>query len=351
MKRFLCLALLILLALNACASPRTNYQKYQTSFIDLFDTVIIVIGYTENQAEFDEFAAIIYDRMQALHCLYDIYHEYEGINNLYTVNKNAGIAPVAVEPEIIDMLRLAVEWHDLSGGVVNIALGPVLRIWSAYRLEGKELPPMDELKSAAQMTDIAALIIDEDAGTVFLSQPGMSLDVGSIAKAYATDLAVKEAVDAGMQSILISAGGNIVSHGKPLDGMRDVWSIGIQNPDLDENNLNDIIDTVFLTDSSVSCSGGYWRYYMVEEQLYHHIINPDTLMPANRYKQVAVIHEKSGIADLLSTALFIMPHPEGAKLAEKCGAEVLWIATDGSWQATDGYAAMSKTLNNKKGGF
>ncbi|MDR0325892.1 MAG: FAD:protein FMN transferase [Oscillospiraceae bacterium] len=336
---------------SCAASPAEDgeprYQKYQTSFIELFDTTVTVIGYTESQAEFDRFADIVYDRMERLHRLYDIYHEYDGLNNLYTVNKNAGIVPVAVDKDIIDMLLLAREGYELSGGVVNIALGPVLRIWSEYRSAGMadeanaSLPAMDALQKAALDIDIGDLDIDEAAGTVFFKKSGMSLDVGSVAKAYATQLAVRAAADAGMRSLLVNSGGNIVSHGRPLDGARDRWSIGVVNPDLPESQ--DFADIVYIIDQTVSCSGGYQRFYTVNGQTYHHIIDPATLMPANRFKQVAVIHENAGLADLLSTALFIMPYEEGAALAEMLGAEALWIDMDGVWRSTDGYANISQS--------
>ena len=321
----------------------SGQQKFTMVFDELFNTVTIVIAYAESQDEFDYFAALIYDRMEELHRLYDIYHEYEGVNNLYTINQNAGLAPVQVEKEIIDMLLLSRFGYELTDGVVNIALGPVLRIWSDYRAEGSELPTPEMLEKAAQITEMDELIIDEVTGTVFLRKLGMSLDVGSVAKAYATQLAVKEAVAAGLSSVLVSAGGNIISFGKPLDGVRERWSIGIKDPDYRKSD--DIIDTVFLADLTVSCSGGYERYYLVDGQSYHHIIDPVTLMPANRYKQVTVIHENAALADILSTALFIIPFEEGARLAESVNAEVLWIDMDGRWQATAGYREMSKELS------
>ncbi|MDR0292575.1 MAG: FAD:protein FMN transferase [Oscillospiraceae bacterium] len=357
--RFLCLALLFA-GLTGCAGVSggelpdgagTGYHRYSTGFTDLFDTVTLIIGYAGSQDEFDRYAAVIYERMGALHRLFDIYHEYGGLNNLRTVNDNAGIAPVAVDGELIDLLLLAREGYELSGGAVNPALGPVLRIWHGYRQEGiadeenAALPPMDELRKAAKYTDMDDVVIDKTTGTVFLKKAGMSLDVGAVAKAYAAGLAAQAAVEAGMRSVLISAGGNIVSLGKPLDGSRDRWSIGIQDPDTAADGFQNTVDTVFIAGTAISCSGGYQRFYTVDGQAYHHIIDPDTLMPAVRYKQVTVIHQNPGLADILSTALFILPVEEGLALAEKCGADALWIDSEGLWRATDGYIEISQTLS------
>ena len=325
--------------------PGCGYQKYQAEIYGLFGTDTVVIGYEKSQDSFDRYAEIIRKRMDELHKLYDIYNEYGGVNNLRTVNQNAGIAPVSVDGCIIDLLLLAREAYDLTGGAVNVAMGSVLRIWHDYREAGESLPPMDVLRAAALHTDIEDLIIDAENGTVFLRDPGMSLDVGAVAKAYAAALAVQAARDAGMTSVLLNAGGNIIASGKPLDGARERWGIGIQDPEPGPDGVRDIMDTVFFSDLTVSCSGGYQRNYTVDGKEYHHIIDPGTLMPANRYKQVSVIHKDAGLADLLSTALFIMPYDDGAALAEETGAEALWVGLDGEWRYTDGYKAISSKLS------
>ena len=324
------LLIILLVCISSCSA---QYQRFQTEFSGPFDTATLVIGYAKSAAEFSRYAEIIYDRMEELHTLFDIYNAYDGLNNLYTVNANAGISPVEVDREIIDMLLAAREGYELSGGVVNVAMGAVLRIWHEYRMEGladpesAKLPSYDKLREAAEMIDMEDLIIDEALSTVFLQKAGMSLDVGSVAKGYAAGLAIQAAKEAGLTSALLNTGGHIITVGKPLDGARDTWSIGIQSPELDAN-AGEIIDTVFFNDLILSVSGGYQRFYVVDGVAYNHIIDPETLMPASRYKQVAVIHENSALTDMLSTALFIMANEEGVELAEKYGADVLWVGLD-----------------------
>lgn len=343
------LAVAVLLGLGGCKS---RYDKYQADFIGLFDTATVIVGYADSQSEFDRYANIIHDRLEELHRLYDIYNAYDGINNLYTVNENAGIAPVEVSRDVIDMLLTAREGYDASNGILNIAMGPVLRIWHDYRTAGianeeaAELPPMDVLREAVALTDINDVIINETKNTVFLTKPGMSLDVGAIAKGYAAEQAAQAARDAGATSILMNVGGNITAIGKPLDNVRARWGVGVQDPDLGVNGTQNILDTVYFCDKTMSCSGDYQRYYVVDGQSYNHIIDPATLMPASLYKQVAVIHEDAGIADIISTTLFILPQEEGAAFAKKMNAEALWMYQDGSRKATDGYVRISKTLGN-----
>ncbi|MDR1687900.1 MAG: FAD:protein FMN transferase [Clostridiales bacterium] len=335
------------LSLGGCSD---KYQKFRFEFSDTFDTDTFVVGYAKNEAEFNKYAEIIYSKMKELHRQYDIYNEYDGINNLCTVNKNAGISPVKVEREITDLLLLTKEAYSLTDKAVNAAMGSVLTIWKSHRDYGllnpndASVPEIETLREAAKNTNIEDIIIDEANSTVFISNAETSLDVGAIAKAYAADKAALAAKEAGMVSAIISAGGSVTAVGLPLDGARSSWSIGVQDPDLGVGNVQNIIDTVYFNDATVSCSGGYQRFYTVGGQTYNHIINPETLMPSDKYKQVAVIHKQAYLADVLSTALFILPYEEGAELARKHGASVLWIDSENVWKYNDGYKAVSKTL-------
>ena len=340
MRKKLCLlpAAILIFSLTACGA---RVQKFETVFTGLFDTVTTLTAYAESREDFDRYAGIVHTRLKELHELFDIYNAYEGVNNLYTVNENAGVAPVIVGWEIIDMLVLARVGYDLSGGAFNVALGPVLRIWHEYRTEGTALPPMDALREAAGLTDMDDVIIDRESSTVFLRKPGMSLDVGAVAKAYAADRAVWDVRTAGLPAGILDAGGNIITIGTPPDRGRELWNIGIQNPGPDADDTQTLLDTVRVGQTSVSSSGGYQRFYTVDGAAYHHIIDPETLMPAGRFKQVTVIHPNAATADILSTALFILPYWEGYAMAETFGAEVLWADMNDTRHMTQGYAAAS----------
>lgn len=346
--RLKCLFMTILLVLlSGCSSEK--YNKYEATFTDVFDTYVILLGYAKTEDEFDKYSQIIYDKLQELHKEYDIYNSYEGINNLKTINDNAGIQSVEVSSNIIDMLLLGRDAYEKTDSVVNIAMGSVLSIWHDYRTEGIDypehasLPPMEELVEAKKLTDIDDLVIDKENSTVYLAKAGMSLDVGAIAKGYAAHLAIAEAKEAGMTSMLADIGGNICSIGKPMDG-RDRWGVGIQDPELSIADNRNIKDTIFINDGAVVTSGSYQRYYMVDGISYNHIIDPETLMPADRYSAVSIFTQDSKYADILSTAVFIMSVEDGTKLLENFNAECLWIMHDGSMQATDGYKNISKTM-------
>jgi len=327
------------------------YQKYSYTFLDTFDTVTQVVGYTETEEEFNGYTEKIHERMLELHKLYDKYNDYDGINNIKTINDNAGVKPVKVDKDIIDLILFSKKMHEDVGSQTNIAMGSVLEIWQTYRDRAEADPadakiaPMEDLLAASEHMDMNKVIVDVEAGTVYLNDPLMSLDVGAVAKGYATEVVVQEIMEEGFTSGIISAGGNIRAFGKPMDGTRNKWGVGIQNPDsVIGNSEESIIETVFLTDASVVTSGDYQRFYMVGDKVMHHLIDPETLMPGDYFRAVSVITQDSGKADFLSTTVFLLPYEEGKALVESLdGVEALWIFKDGTIKTTDGMKEIMKS--------
>ena len=191
MKRFLCGALLLCLLLSGCAGQGGPEQKqYNATFLTLFDTVTTVVGRAEDADIFREKAQQIHDALLEYHQLFDVYNDYEGIPNLKTVNDNAGIAPVKVDSRIIELLKDCKAYHEATSGKVNPAMGSVLQLWHIARNDGindpanASLPDPEALKTAAEHMDFGAVVLDEAASTVYISDPGVQLDVGAVAKGW-----------------------------------------------------------------------------------------------------------------------------------------------------------------------
>lgn len=340
MKRFVSLLVLMALLLGGCASlGKPEKTQYNATFLTLFDTVTTVVGHAESEEAFTQTAQRIHDDLEVYHRLFDIYHDYEGINNLKTVNDQAGIAPVKVDRAIIDLLTDCREFYDLTDGRVNVAMGSILSLWHEARNRGisdpahAALPNMAELESAAEHIRLEQIVIDEAASTVYIPDPEMSLDVGAVAKGWATQRAAEKA-PAGM---LISVGGNVCATG-PKDESGTPWVVGVNNPD-----GGDYLHTIYVTGGSVVTSGDYQRCYMVDGRLYHHIIDPDTRMPAAYWRSVTILCDDSGLADALSTALFLLPLEEGQRLLEKTGAEAMWVDAGGNQYYSPGFEATIRT--------
>ena len=340
MKRIFALILLCALLSGCTPAPQAEQTQYTATFLTLFDTVTTIIGKADNEEAFKETTQAIHDDLLRYHELFDIYNDYDGVNNIKTINDNAGIVPVEVDKAIIDLLTDCKQYYELSGGRVNVMMGSVLHLWHVARNDGiqdpanAKLPDPEALAEAAKHISLDALVIDEEASTVYITDPAASLDVGAVAKGWATQRAAENA-PAGM---LLSVGGNVCATGpKKADGTP--WVIGIQNPDVPDENIH----TIFVSEGSVVTSGDYQRAYWVDGNAYHHIIDPETLMPAAYWRSVSIVCNDSGLADALSTALFLMDKASGESLVKASGAEAFWIAADGTEFMTDGFKETLRT--------
>ena len=334
MKKRIFALLLVGLLLTGCTIPGLNTpHRYTATFLDVFDTVTTIVGFADSEEIFTQQAQAIHDELLRYHQLFDIYNEYEGIANIKTVNDAAGGEAVKVESEIIELLKSCKEYYMLTGGKVNAAMGSVLLLWHEARSDAYDdpanayLPDQAKLEEAAEHTDFDDVILDEENSTVRIADPSLRLDVGAIAKGWATQR-VAEKAPAGM---LISVGGNVCATG-PKNG-DSPWVVGIQNPD-----GGDYLHTVYVETGCVVTSGDYQRTFPVDGKFYHHIIDPDTLYPSEYFRSVTVVCADSGLADALSTALFVLPLEEGMALAKQCGVEAMWMHTDGTLSYTPGFA-------------
>lgn len=342
MKKFTIRILTILLAVSllaGCAPQKQEAKQYQATFLTLFDTVTTILGRDESEEAFQAKAQAVHDELLEYHQLFDIYHDYEGMNNLKTVNDNAGIQPVAVDGRIIELLKDCQKYYDLTEQRVNVAMGSVLSLWHDTRTEGMDdpaharLPEEAALQQASSHMSMDNLVIDEAAGTVFITDPEASLDVGSVAKGWSVEKVAANAP----AGLLISVGGNVRATG-PKDADGTPWVIGIQNPDGDN-----FLHTIFVSGGSVVTSGDYQRTYVVDGVSYHHIIDPDTLFPSRLWRSVTIVCPDSGLADALSTALFLLPREEGQKILDSCHAMAMWVAPDGEIFCSPGFEELIRT--------
>ena len=338
MKRKFCrsltAALLCVLMLapsfSSCAAPRSFTH---TSF-DYFDTVTVITGYGMSKSDFDSTSERITDMLEEYHRLFDIYNFYDGINNLASLNSlENGIHPtLTVDVRIMELLELCLDLYTKTDGALNVAMGGVLSIWHKYREEGKEIPPRELLEKAALHTDINSIIINKDGGTVHISDPSVTLDVGAVAKGFVAE-AIADTLEAeGLTGYMLNLGGNIHTVGAKRENTP--WVVGIEDP----NKESAPIVTVNLDNGSLVTSGSYQRYYEVDGQKLHHIIDPSTLHPADRYLSVSVLTEDSALADGLSTALFCTDLESGLALVNAWdGVEAMWIDNDGDITYSAGF--------------
>lgn len=329
------------LTLSGCtvAGQKTATMSDLYSNISLdagFDTVFYYQEYNADtdaaKAHFDTAVSLFSHYNQ----LFDIYNDYDGINNIKTINDHAGVAPVKVDGDIIELLQEAQKFYELSEHEFDITIGSLLQVWHTYREEGMSLneqgqkgkvPSVEELQQAAVHKGWDKVEIDQDSSTVYISDPDVSLDVGGIAKGFAVEKiaeALEKEKDIG--TVTINAGGNNRTINSKPDGSS--WNVRIQNPDGGSKMV------IVSADGSTSfvTSGDYERFYVAEDgKSYHHIIDPNTLFPADRYRSVSVITKDSGAADCLTTSLFTLSIDDGMKLLSEYekesgnSADAIWI--------------------------
>lgn len=335
------LVLSLALLLCGCILPEKEPPKkqYQATFLTLFDTVTFISGLAESEEAFQQEAQQVHDQLLVYHQLFDIYNDYDGLSNLKTVNDNAGVAPVVVDEIIIRFLTDCKAYYELTGHTVNVAMGSVLSLWHEARTEGLNdpasaaLPDRQALEEASLHTGWENVIIDADASTVYLSDPLLRLDVGAAAKGWSAQQVAQSAP----RGLLISVGGNVCATG-PKDASGTPWVVGITDPD-----GGDYLHTLSITDLAVVTSGDYQRYYVVDGKAYHHIIDPETLMPAHRWRSVTVACRDSGLADALSTALFLLPLEDGQALLDQWSAEAMWLDAQGNRYYSPGFRELIRT--------
>ena len=328
------LAILIAATVIAIVMQKES-EKMQEVRYGYFDTVTVLTDYRgEGEDKFRLFCDAVDEDLAFYHKLFNIYDTYDGITNIAVLNERAGEGPTKVSEELFDFLKYCKDIYSLTDGEVNICMGAVLRIWHDARENALNdpitaaIPSPELLSSGSEHCNIDDLILDGENMTVELRDPEMSLDVGAIAKGYAVERIAERLVRLGISGVTLDVGGNLRLVGEKPSG--DGWLTGIENPD--KTSHETYIQSFTASDTSVVTSGDYQRYFIVEGKKYHHIIDKDTLRPAEHFASVSVVCFDSGLADALSTALFCMSYEDGLSLLRGISEieRVVWVSSDGT---------------------
>ena len=344
----LCTLLGCLMGHGVCAEEA--YEKYSMTFFNTFDTVITIIGFSREEAVFQRVTQEAQGQFERLHKVFDAYNAYDGVKNLHFLNGQAATGTAEVEPELMNLLMYCKERQPLTQGTMNVALGAVLRLWHDFREqveldpEHASLPELEALQAAAQHIDFDMVVLSPETNTVTFLDPEIRIDLGSVAKGYAAGLVGQWMLKSEMPSFILNAGGNVVAGDPPRDG-RLRWGVSVQDPDgFTVDPTSDNMEILYLSNCAVVTSGDYQRYIMVDGVRYHHIILPDTLFPSHFMRAVTIVAEDSGWADILSTAVFLMPYEEGRAFVDALeGVEALWVLNDRTVEMTDGMRGMARS--------
>jgi thiamine biosynthesis lipoprotein len=293
----------------------------------LMDTLVSIKVYGRDGEKLRKAVAEAYAEMERIADLTNRFPakgtaEYAA-SDVCRINDMAGIRPVTVDSDVFAMLELSRTWRRRTGGAFDVTIGPVMDLWG-FGGKHPHVPKHDELMARLALIGSDRLLLKRKERTVFLEKAGMGLDLGAMAKGYATEKAVRVLKRNGIEKAIIDAGGTIRVLGKNAEGA--AWRIGIKNP----ASSGGILAVLALEDSAAATSAGYYRYFDSGRKRYHHIINPATGYPAMENASVSVVAKDAGMADILSTALFVLTPEKALEMVKKLdGVEVFLVTADG----------------------
>ncbi len=244
-------------------------------------------------------------------------------SDIIRLNDAAGQQPVQVSREVFEILQLAVEAGDRTGGKFDVTFGALSGLWRFdAQNEDTRIPDGRTIDQRLPLVDYRQVELDRQQGTAYLKKAGMSAHLGGIGKGYAVDRVSQMLRRAGFRDFLVQFGGDLF-----VSGLKEgvPWNLGIRDPRGPEDR---IFASVALTDATFSTSGDYERYFMANGRRYHHIIDPDLGQPARGARSVTIVARDATTADTLSTGVFVMGPDAGMALVERHPDVEAVIVTD-----------------------
>ena len=255
-------------------------------------------------AAFDEVFAE-FDRLEAL---LSIWRDGSDVQRL---NAAAGMHPVTVSPETLDVLAMARQVGDWTEGKFDVTFAALADLWKFDHDQDNTIPSPDAIRQRLPLIDYRRVEFDIHAKTAFITQKGTRVHFGGIGKGYAVDRAVAVLRRRGLHDFMVQAGGDMYVAGNRGDRM---WRLGIQDP---RGPADSIFASLELSDATFSTSGDYERFFIKDKRRFHHIIDPDLGEPASGCRSVTIVSDRAIVADGLSTGVFVLGPARGMALIEQ----------------------------------
>ena len=225
-------------------------------------------------------------------------------SELTAINNSSGIAPVNVHPDLFELTQLG-KMHSLTHpGNLNIAIGPLVQSWR-IGFDDANVPNSKKIQKALALSNPNNIILNPDTKSIFLSQKGMKIDLGALAKGYIADKVMDYLKSEKVTSAMINLGGNVLVYGDNPKQENGIWRIGIQNPKTTRGNNIGILS---LKNKSVVTSGIYERHLRVGRKDYHHIFDRKTGYPIETdMASLTIVSDLSVDCEIWTTKLFGLP--------------------------------------------
>lgn len=216
------------------------------------------------------------------------------------INQYAGIKPVKVDPEMIQLIQRAVKISDITQGAFDITYGSVDKSLWNFDTNMTSLPDAETALQSVSLIDYQNVIIDVPQSTVMLKHEGMRIGFGGIGKGYAADRAKQVLQNLGIKSGIVNAAGDLVTWGSQADDKN--WTIGIADPDQSDRPFSALI----ISNMAIATSGNYEKYATINGKRYSHTIDPKTGLPVTGIKSVSILCPSAELADALATPVIVM---------------------------------------------
>jgi thiamine biosynthesis lipoprotein len=299
-----------LLLLPACGrqEPPPAAHLVERSHISM-GTEIALTAWTAEDVRADAAFAAVFGEFDRLDALMSVWKDGSDVLRL---NAAAGDRPVPISAETQEVLRVAREISDRTGGRFDVTFAALSGLWK-FDDQDKDgsVPDRREIQKRLPLVNYRDLEVDDGAGTAFLRRKGMRVNLGGIAKGYAVDRSVDILRRSGVRNFMIQAGGDMYVGGRR--GERP-WRVGIRDPRGPNDRSFAMLD---LTDGTFSTSGDYERFFFKDGRRYHHILDLSVGEPARGCRSVTLVTERAIIADALAKGVFILGPDEGMALIER----------------------------------
>jgi len=314
--------LLMTFMLTACA-PKPAERKYK---LYVFGTLVEFILYDVDKAKADRIIADISSRFQNMHRNWHAWRPGE----LTALNKAIREGrPQKVSPELVNMLKEARRFEQISGGLFNPAIGALISLWGFHADEKPTgAPPSRQSinKLVAARPSLNDLSIKNNVVTS--TNKWVQLDFGGFAKGSALDWAATYLKSHGVENAVLNAGGDLNVIGR--HGQRP-WKVGIRHP----KSWGVIASVDLGPDEALYTSGNYFRFLEHEGLRYSHILDPRTGWPVDHIVSASVISKNGALADAAATALSVAGPKRWPGVAKSMGIdEALLVDSNGGLHMT-----------------
>jgi len=331
-------------------------EKTSTSYFDT--TILLKIYYTENDSyQVNDIFDYFLDTLETYHQLFDKYNEYEDINNVYSINQLNLDEKLVLDDILFEAIEYALDNQDLvvaeDTELFNIALNPVLNVWhnargsdlcdSNYELGILWCPvPYDEINDISFNTNSDDIVLDSDNQTISFVKADMGIDLGGFGKGYVSGVIADYLDELDITYLLNAGNSNIIANNSNPTRDTGLYYIALIEPEVDFHIVNNYYQYIKIPENiSVVTSGNYQRYFKEIDtgDVYHHIIDPRTNYPGGDCMSVTVIYPDSALADIYSTAIYLLTVEEGLDFVNNTlELEAVWYGYDGKITYSNGFS-------------